>query len=236
MGIGSGGEGEESLALHVNQDLGTTRIWPIIDGMWAWLQSHKLVGSMVGLMLTIIGLAGLPDDILTWRSWIEESGIWLSGDIGRWIVMLCGFLVVVFANADRIPGLKVFAPAIKSVEPAPAVETSAVARETHFVMWCGIRWVWNGRLSFDDPEVIAYCPEHTEVRLKARDNGTSEIEWPTDGHWISGSASYYYMLYCIRGPHTLEFDEDCESSQFGQVKERAVQLLAADLRKQGIID
>ena len=46
----------------------------------------------------------------------------------------------------------------------------------------------------------------------------------------------YQQFYCIRGPHVFLFDGDCETAQFGQVQERAVQLMAAELRKEGLLE
>ncbi len=108
-------------------------------------------------------------------------------------------------------------------------------RPKRHVMWCGIRWVWHGGLLGSEPLLVAHCPEHVEVRLKVRDNFTNHIGWPGAGDYIS-DYQHYQRFYCIRGPHLLLFDGDCETTLFGQVQARAVQLMAADLRKEGLLD
>ncbi len=203
--------------------------------MWAWLVRHKGWITVGGVLLTIIGFGGLPDDILTWRNWIDESAAWFSDDIGRWILMGIGVVVLIMANADRIPGLKSFVPQIEFVDPPLAAPSPTSAKQSRHVMWCGIRWVWFGRYDFSDPIVVAHCPTHPEVRLQVRDNTTKHIRRPDSSDWIS-STMHYQTFYCIRGPHVLLFDGDCETTMFGQVQERAVQLMAADLRKEGLLD
>ncbi len=58
----------------------------------------------MGLLLAGIGLAGLPDDLDTWKSWMPELVEFMAGNGGRWIATSLGIILFV-ASHQRIRNL-----------------------------------------------------------------------------------------------------------------------------------
>jgi len=58
------------------------------------VRTLRIAGNVVGLVLTVIGLASIPDDLGTWADWLDP----LKGDTGRWLFVVAGIVVILAAN------------------------------------------------------------------------------------------------------------------------------------------
>ena len=92
--------------------------------MW---RVFRLVGSVAGGVIAVIGLAGIPEDVTTWAGWLN----WLASNGGRWTLVVGGLVLIVLTQADRIwhrahvallPDTK---PSISLRAPAPPVTETA---------------------------------------------------------------------------------------------------------------
>jgi len=55
---------------------------------------------MVGVALLVIGLAGIPEDVKTWKGWLES----LDGESARWAFVIAGVGIVLVVNVlSRLP-------------------------------------------------------------------------------------------------------------------------------------
>src|SRR4051812_6777169 len=60
--------------------------------------------GILSVVLTIIGIAGVPDDLGTWRKWVESALHLINHDAIRYSIFLCGivsFLLVFYRPSIR---------------------------------------------------------------------------------------------------------------------------------------
>jgi hypothetical protein len=63
-----------------------------------WL---RVVGTVIGAALAIIGLAGIGDDLQTWQQWLADAGKTLGGNTGRWVLVSVGLVFIAASNSER---------------------------------------------------------------------------------------------------------------------------------------
>ena len=65
--------------------------------MFEIIRKHP-ISSLIGLCFTIIGLAGIPDDIVTWDNWIGGIFNMITPSQGRWLLVGFAVLLIIFYN------------------------------------------------------------------------------------------------------------------------------------------
>jgi hypothetical protein len=57
----------------------------------------RIALGVVGWALTIIGLASLPQDLKTWKGWLQPFAQ-IDQNIARWLLVLAGLILVLTAH------------------------------------------------------------------------------------------------------------------------------------------
>jgi hypothetical protein len=52
------------------------------------------ISRIFGVVLTVIGLGGIPDDVATWSDWIKTVQLYLSQDVARWTFVMAGVAIM----------------------------------------------------------------------------------------------------------------------------------------------
>lgn len=61
----------------------------------------RILSGPTGLFLTVVGLAGLADDLATWANW-------MSSDLARWAFVLVGLMFIAYAVLEpKLPAVSV---------------------------------------------------------------------------------------------------------------------------------
>lgn len=70
-----------------------------MDRRFKWL---RRVGSLLAALMGIIGGAGLPEDLQTWRGWLAALARAAGGNTGRWVLTLAALAILLIANEDKL--------------------------------------------------------------------------------------------------------------------------------------
>ena len=80
------------------------------------MRAVRIILSVVSVGLAVVGIAGLPDDILVWAEWLEM----IDHDLLRYCLGAAGFLGLAYLNKDRIFKAAAKAPFVRQKTPMPA--------------------------------------------------------------------------------------------------------------------
>lgn len=61
------------------------------------------VTTFISIILGVIGLAGIPDNVKTWKGWVSNIITILDGEIARWIFVGCAVFLILFVNKNQNP-------------------------------------------------------------------------------------------------------------------------------------
>lgn len=85
------------------------------------MKSLRIAGTVVGVVLSVIGLASLPDDLTTWAGWLDP----LKGERGRWLFVIVGVSIVIAANL--LPRLRRSPPTMTTFTPTSGIRVQPSA-------------------------------------------------------------------------------------------------------------
>jgi hypothetical protein len=57
-----------------------------------------IAGIVVGWGLTLIGIAGVPEDVKTWKGWLKPLAQILDQNIARWLLVVAGVTLALTAQ------------------------------------------------------------------------------------------------------------------------------------------
>lgn len=87
--------------------------------------------TVIGLILTIIGLAGVPDDLLTWAAWLS----WVGGNAGRWALVMTGFALM-FSSQLSLRSIDYFKASLEALLPRRQRLPRARYYRDHKIRFC----------------------------------------------------------------------------------------------------
>lgn len=63
----------------------------------------KVLVTVISVAIAVIGLGGLPDDVVTWWSWLESVEAEATGNAGRWLLVVSA--VLLFLGVNVLPAV-----------------------------------------------------------------------------------------------------------------------------------
>jgi len=77
------------------------------------------VWAVISLIITIIGLGGLPDDLRGWGKFFEIVVPMINHDVGRWLFVIVGLSVLAVATLRRFRHMESAAIQSSAAQPVP---------------------------------------------------------------------------------------------------------------------
>lgn len=164
----------------------------------------KLIISIASVALAVIGIGGIPDDIQQWADWLGAA---LTGDVGRWLLVMAGIGGILGANFPS----QTWQPLYRRIRPeSAATDQTADAPQPIVVEHKGIRWVEVYRsaryIQGGGVLIRAECPVHRV-----------EMSYRHRSGWIQTSFEYNErhspnsgLFWCVggeEGGHALDVPE-----------------------------
>lgn len=84
----------------------------------------RAIISLIGILLWVVGMAGIPEDVQRWAEWLQSAGDIVDHQTGRWLLAGGGVAIVVLANVPwrRLKQTRNIAPAKPSAGPQLKIE------------------------------------------------------------------------------------------------------------------
>lgn len=192
---------------------------------WIVLASKVLV-TVVTIVLAVIGLGGVPDDVVTWWSWLETVEGNASGDIGRWLLVISA--VVLFLGVNVVPAVVPRATRLVHRNGGSTVLARPAPAQKPYVDWDNVRWTDEGGEDVGGP----FCPnDWTRLRYvnsRRITLGERETEEVSNADYVSSYHGYLFCLNCQR-----EFLFEANVKEVYLAREEAAVKLEAMRRQQG---